>query len=345
MQNNLNTLSGESATQISTLQNELNALSGESATQISTLQNELNALSGESATQISTLQNELNALSGESATQINTLQNELNALSGESATQISTLQNELNYLNRHKFIYEFDLASENNRLSSIWSDGNTMWVLNNANTAKIFAYSMTTVSGAKIRLPMRDINNVSGLGANGGINTNGIFSDGNTMWVPFIGGSGDTWAFNIRTGTRDMSKDFILFDPIQQGFVYGTTIYGTDHNFNGNPIISVIRAFNLSNKSRISSQDFNTLSGARNTLPSGLWTDGETMWVADSGDDKIYAYNLQTKARDESKDFNTLLGAGNTNPRGIWSDGQTMWVGDRDDNKIYAYDMTTKMRR
>ena len=41
--------------------------------------------------------------------------------------------------------------------------------------------------------------------------------------------------------------------------------------------------------------DFNTLTAA-NQEPRGLWSDGTTMWVVDSKDEKIYAYNMDTKA-------------------------------------------------
>ena len=100
-----------------------------------------------------------------------------------------------------------------------------------------------------------------------------------------------------------------------------------------------IYAYNLTTKERDTSKDFNTLSGACNDYPWGIWSDGTTMWVADRGGDKIYAYNLATKERDTGKDFDTLGGAGNNNPLGIWSDGTTMWVADAVDSKIYAYNM------
>ncbi len=92
------------------------------------------------------------------------------------------------------------------------------------------------------------------------------------------------------------------------------------------------------------SEDFDTLSAAGNTNPEGIWSDGTTMWVADTADDKIYAYNLATKAREEGKEFNTLAAAGNNNPEGIWSNGTTMWVVDEGDDTIYAYNMSTKAR-
>ena len=91
-------------------------------------------------------------------------------------------------------------------------------------------------------------------------------------------------------------------------------------------------------------KDFNTLAAAGNNSPFGIWSDGTTMWVVDTNDDKIYAYNLVTKARDSTKDFNTLAAAGNSLPLGLWSDGTTMWVSDFTDDKIYAYNLATKAR-
>ena len=56
---------------------------------------------------------------------------------------------------------------------------------------------------------------------------------------------------------------------------------------------------------RVPTQDFTLAANeAGGTFaPYGLWSDGTTMWVDDSGDNKLYAYNLATKARDSSKDF------------------------------------------
>ena len=81
-----------------------------------------------------------------------------------------------------------------------------------------------------------------------------------------------------------------------------------------------------------------------NNARTGLWSDGTTMWVLDSADDKIYAYGLASRARDASKDFDTLADAGNDSPQDIWSDGTTMWVVDAFDGKIYAYGLASKAR-
>ena len=90
--------------------------------------------------------------------------------------------------------------------------------------------------------------------------------------------------------------------------------------------------------------DFNTLYAAGNQNPGDIWSDGETMWVTDQEDIRIYAYNMETKKRDLDKDFETLEAAGNENPVGIWSDGETMWVADTN-RKLYAYDLATRERR
>ena len=81
---------------------------------------------------------------------------------------------------------------------------------------------------------------------------------------------------------------------------------------------------------------------AENGYPTGIWSDGTTMWVADFEDAKLYAYNMSEKTRDAGRDF--TLRTGNSLPVGIWSDGTTMWVVDFQDAKLYAYSMATRAR-
>ena len=91
-------------------------------------------------------------------------------------------------------------------------------------------------------------------------------------------------------------------------------------------------------------RDFDGLRNAGNTSPQGLWSNGNTMWVADGADGKLYAYKTSDKTRDPLKDFDTLSAAGNNLPTGLWSNGTTMWVTDWQDTKIYAYKMSDKSR-
>ena len=56
-----------------------------------------------------------------------------------------------------------------------------------------------------------------------------------------------------------------------------------------------IFAYNLSTKARAPDNDFNTLIAAGNENPSGLWSDGTTLWVTDNYYDRIYAYRMPSQ--------------------------------------------------
>ena len=58
-----------------------------------------------------------------------------------------------------------------------------------------------------------------------------------------------------------------------------------------------------------------------NGSPSGLWSDGETAWVADVEDGKLYAYRRSGGERQPHRDIAT-----GPSPMGLWSDGETLWV-------------------
>ena len=79
-----------------------------------------------------------------------------------------------------------------------------------------------------------------------------------------------------------------------------------------------------------------------NTDAVGMWSDGTTLWVADSADAKLYAYTLATRTRDSGGDI--ALHADNADPTGIWSDGTTLWVADDTDDKLYAYTLSSETR-
>ena len=86
-------------------------------------------------------------------------------------------------------------------------------------------------------------------------------------------------------------------------------------------------------------KDLDTLAGADNHSPKGLWSDGTTVWVADDGEDKLLAYTLGTAARDAAKDIS--LDTDNSAPRGAWSTGNgTLWVADAVQAKLFGYPLS-----
>ena len=79
--------------------------------------------------------------------------------------------------------------------------------------------------------------------------------------------------------------------------------------------------------------------------PTGLWSDGTTMWIAENGDgadDAIYAYDLTTGERVEDREFE--LAETNRAPRGVWSDRVTLWVSDSGQNRLFAHDLASGER-
>ncbi len=90
--------------------------------------------------------------------------------------------------------------------------------------------------------------------------------------------------------------------------------------------------------------DLDTLRNAGNTAPAGIWSNGTTMWIADSDsvEAKLYAYTLADGARDSAKDI--TLHSDNGGPAGIWSDETTTWVADQLNTTVFAYALSDGSR-
>ena len=79
--------------------------------------------------------------------------------------------------------------------------------------------------------------------------------------------------------------------------------------------------------------------------PTGAWSDGTTLWIAESGegaDDAIYAYNLESGERVEDREFE--LDDDNLAPRGVWSDRGAIWISDSGKGKLFAYNLASGER-
>ena len=119
------------------------------------------------------------------------------------------------------------------------------------------------------------------------------------------------------------------------------TIWVLNRSFNnaGDKIF----AYKRSDGSRDTDQDFNTLNGAGNNTPTGLCSDGTTMWVADHIDDKAYAYRMSHKSHDPSKDI--TFASNHDHVNGLWCNTHTMWASEDDSDsdpgdKIFAYKLS-----
>ena len=75
--------------------------------------------------------------------------------------------------------------------------------------------------------------------------------------------------------------------------------------------------------------------------PSGLWSDGEVVWVSDLNGSRLLAYDRVDGGRARGRDIATPeVGA----PAGLWSDGGTLWVADYEDGAVLAYRLSDGAR-
>ena len=90
--------------------------------------------------------------------------------------------------------------------------------------------------------------------------------------------------------------------------------------------------------------DIDELDGG-NDEPTGLWSNGETLWLANNPNgagDAVYAYDVDSGERVPDREFE--LDERNRAPRGIWSDRVTVWVSDSGQDKLFAHDLASGER-
>ncbi len=73
-------------------------------------------------------------------------------------------------------------------------------------------------------------------------------------------------------------------------------------------------------------------------IASGVWSDGDTVWVSDWEGSAVRAYALDGGARRSGKDLTELSA---TRAAGLWSDGATLWVADFSGDAVQARDLST----
>ena len=72
-------------------------------------------------------------------------------------------------------------------------------------------------------------------------------------------------------------------------------------------------AYDLETGDRLADQEFEL--DRRNRFSHGIWSDGKTVWIADSGQDRLFAYLLEPAGRElEEREFE--LDERNRDPRG-----------------------------
>ena len=83
--------------------------------------------------------------------------------------------------------------------------------------------------------------------------------------------------------------------------------------------------------------------------PTGIWSDGDTMWVSQKAGTTLRAFDMETKLWVEELDFDTARPYEGISFTDIWSDEETMWIAARllldqgsTSGGLYAYDVTSQ---
>ena len=219
----------------------------------------------------------------------------------------------------------------------IWSDGETMWVVDDGDDY-VYAMYYRDFRHVGDEFEIDDVNEPTGL-----------WTDGDTAWVADAGqsGAGKLFAYDVSSGSRVGTKDVRLENSNDNPVAVwsdGTTVWvAEDESGTQNEFLYAYALDQDPNEQQLLQSGLSIHLDSDNSNPAGAWSDGDTIWVSDSEDDKLYAYDLTGKQRQSAKDI-TLVNA-NADPGGIWGNGQTIWVLDVVDKHVYAYSRGQGARR
>ncbi|MYH49788.1 MAG: hypothetical protein F4151_09755, partial [Gammaproteobacteria bacterium] len=228
------------------------------------------------------------------------------------------------------------LDSGHGSATGMWSDGATLWLLDNPEGAgdALYAYDRATGERAPGREFTLDERNRAPRGA---------WSDGETIWIS-DSGQERLFAHDLATGERDEERDIELAarnaDP-RGIWSDGSVVWVLDSGR------AALFAYDLESGELLAEC---ALDAANSDL-RGIWSDGVTLWVSDHGAKRLLAYRLPAREeraasgdgkaleRVPGEDFAEPGRVGNNSPRGIWSDGSVMYVADANDGRVYTYNM------
>ena len=194
------------------------------------------------------------------------------------------------------------------------------------------------------RLPHRDIELA------GASTPAALWSDGTTLWAADWNG-GALRAYALSNGARRVAGDIPLDAARPSGLwsdrgdACGNAAAGdADATLWVSDFRGGIHGYRLSDGARAPDADFDesVLDAAGNGRPTGLWSDGVTLWAADYHDSRAYAYRLGDKSRDAAAGFD--FDPEWSSPLGLWSNGTTLWSADWGDGRVKAYRMSDKTR-
>ena len=221
-----------------------------------------------------------------------------------------------------------ELDKGNDIPTGMWSDGHTLWIIENAASGadSVFAYELEGGDRQEDREFELDRRNRF---------SHGLWSDGDTVWVA-DSGQDQLFAYVLESGERDEAREFELAERNRDPrgiWADAEMIYVIDS------VKDALFVYDLQTGELLTEHALDKL----NKSPRGIWSDGVTLWVSDDGAKRLFAYEFDdatlTRNEDLEFTFRSLFKAGNGNPRGIWSDGDIMYVVDEQKDSVYTYNI------
>ena len=184
---------------------------------------------------------------------------------------------------------EFELDERNRAPRGVWSDRSTIWI-SDSGQEKLFAHDLATGE----RLPERDI----ALHPDND-DPRAIWSDRETMWV-LDDRAGALFAYDLASGELIAGYALDAANDTPHGlWSDGVSVWVSNHDPKllfayrlPAPAAPVAEDAEPQDLERVRDEEFDTLRGASNNSPRGIWSDGEVMYVADASDGKVYSYNM-----------------------------------------------------
>ena len=221
------------------------------------------------------------------------------------------------------------LDAANAAATGVWSDGETLWVVDNPDGAGdgVYAYDLETGERVEEReFELDDANRAP----------RGVWSDGTVIWVS-DSGRDKLFAHDLASGERLPDSDLALHpdnDDPRGIWSDGETMWVLDGGDDA------LFAYDLESGEVLAVYELDPVNGD----PRDLFFDGVTFWVSDHGAKRLFAYRLEAGEegeleRNRDEEFTELSKASNNSPRGIWSDGDVIYVADQSDDKVYSYNM------
>ena len=233
-----------------------------------------------------------------------------------------------------------ELDSGNDWPTGLWSDGATLWILENGQGADDEVYAYDPETGERIEereFELADTNRAP----------RGVWSDRETMWVS-DSGRDRVFAYTLASGARDESREIELAERNRDArgiWSDEETMWVLDGGKDS------LFAYHLGSGELLAEYALDPT----NDDPHGIWSDRVTVWVSDHGAKRLFAYRRPARPegpagedaerqdlkriRDEEFPNTVLSRASNNSPRGIWSDGDYMYVADESDDRVYTYNM------